>query len=93
MDSLFHNRGSRANLFASAVSPRQDFVMAAASVVQSDETSREYVAYLLVKMIDDAEDHPKRNRKQILDLYAECAIAVRNPAQRRRLPQVSQVVT
>jgi hypothetical protein len=57
--------------------------MAGAPVVQSGEHSREYVAFLLLQMIDEAEDHPKRNRKQILDLYAECMMAVRSPVQRR----------
>jgi hypothetical protein len=57
--------------------------MAEASVEHSGEPSPEHIAYLLMKMIDAAEDHPKRNRKQILDLYAECVMAIRNPNQRR----------
>jgi hypothetical protein len=53
-----------------------------AEVVQTGESSREYVAYLLLKMINEAEDNPRRTRRQILDLYAECIMAIRNPAQR-----------
>ena len=57
--------------------------MAEPSVVQGGEASREYVAYLLLKMINEAEDNPKRSRQHILDLYAECMMTVRNPLQRR----------
>jgi hypothetical protein len=57
--------------------------MAEAQVDQAGDASREYVAFLLLKMINEAEDNPKRTRKQILDLYSECMITVRNPVQRR----------
>jgi hypothetical protein len=54
------------------------------SAVHIGENSPEYVAFLLMDRVNNAEDHPKRNRQQILDLYAECALAVREP--RLRLP-------
>ena len=57
--------------------------MAEAPVVEKGGSSPEYIAYLLMKIINEAEDNPKRNRKQILDLYSECMVAVRNPVQRR----------
>jgi hypothetical protein len=65
--------------------------MAEAPVVHSGENSREYVAFLLLQLINEAEDNPKRNRKQILDLYAECVMAVRSPVQRRAKVQAKAI--
>ena len=48
-------------------------------VVHVGENTPEYVAYLLLGLINVAESHPKRTRQQILDLYAECLTAVQQP--------------
>jgi len=54
-------------------------------VVHISENSPEYVTYLLMGVVNAAEDHPQRKRKEILDLYAECLVTVRNPSSRKKL--------
>ena len=48
-------------------------------VVHIGENSPEQVALKLYLMIDGAEEHPKRTRRQILDLYSECLYTVTHP--------------
>jgi hypothetical protein len=52
------------------------------TVVHIGENSPEYVAFMLMDRVNNAEANPKRTRQQILDLYAECVLAVREPRQR-----------
>jgi hypothetical protein len=52
------------------------------TVVHIGENSPEYIAYLLMDRVNNVEDHPKRNREQVLDLYAECLRTVKNPVGR-----------
>ena len=55
-----------------------------APIVHIGENSPEYVALLLMNLINGAEKHPQRTRKDILDLYAECLLAVRSPHDREK---------
>ncbi len=58
--------------------------MAESSVVHIGENSPEEVAYKLMKDIYAAEDkyNKGRSRDEILNLYAECLLAVRSPQTR-----------
>ena len=53
--------------------------MADKPVVHIGENSPEHIAFLLMDRVNNAEDHPKRTRQQILDLYAECLHTVNMP--------------
>lgn len=55
-----------------------------APIVHIGQNSPEYIAYLLMADVNGAESHPKRTREQILNLYAECILAVRVPASRKK---------
>lgn len=64
--------------------------MADAPVVHIGENSPEEVALKLLRMIADVEkkrlfhsNEPMADRKYILDTYAECLKAVRNPTSAR----------
>jgi len=46
------------------------------------ENSPEQVALKLLEKVNLAEEHPERDRDEILDLYAECLLAVRKPEDR-----------
>jgi hypothetical protein len=54
----------------------------AAPVVHIGENASELVALKLFEKIETAEAQPYRTRAQILDLYAECLLAVRDPVGR-----------
>ncbi len=59
--------------------------MADEKAVQTSETSSEEVAFKLMGHIQHVEGQKGsgiKDRKSILDLYAECLLAVRNPAAR-----------
>jgi hypothetical protein len=56
--------------------------MADAPVVHIGENSPEYVAFMLMDRVNAAEKHPTQTRRQILDLYAECLLAVTQPHRR-----------
>jgi hypothetical protein len=58
--------------------------MANDSVVHIGENSPEEVAYRLFNLIEIREGTKAQKRKEIIDLYAECVMAVREP--RLRLP-------
>ena len=53
--------------------------MSDAPVIYFGESSPEAVAFKLYDKVELAESHPKRTRQQILALYSECLLAVRNP--------------
>ena len=59
-----------------------------APVVHIGENTPEYVALLLMRTIDEAEGSPKRDRNQILALYADCLRATKgirvDPVPQRR---------
>ena len=64
----------------------------AAPVVHIGENSPEQIAYKLLLLIASKEgkllegsysDHATADRKWLLDTYAECLLAVRNPATRK----------
>jgi hypothetical protein len=59
--------------------------MADQATVHIGENSPEYVALLLMREVFGAENPQSLNRKQILDTYAECLNAVRNPHVRVRM--------
>lgn len=52
--------------------------MADNAVIHLGENSPEHVAFKLFTFINDGENN--RDRAAVLDLYAECLLAVRNPA-------------
>jgi hypothetical protein len=56
--------------------------MADAPAVHIGENSPEFVAFRLMGLILSGEQsaEPRRTRKEILDLYAQCLLAVRRPA-------------
>ena len=56
--------------------------MADAPVVHIGENSPEEVAYKLFRTVISAEDPPKKDKKYILDTYAECLQTVRLPHTR-----------
>ena len=56
--------------------------MADAPVVHIGENSAEYVAYRLMKDIQNATEAFKLPADQLLDLYGACLMAVKNPHQR-----------
>jgi hypothetical protein len=64
--------------------------MADNTVVHIGENSPEQVAYTLLRDIANIEQRPlfhdprAADRKWILDTYAECLIAIRNPVGRGR---------
>jgi hypothetical protein len=66
--------------------------MAGDTVVHIGENSAEEVALKLFHIIESREPTKAKNRKEILDLYAECALAVREPRHRlgtpRKLPSL-----
>jgi len=61
----------------------------AAPVVHIGENSPEQIAYKLLLLIASKElegsynDHATAGRKWLLDTYAECLLAVRNPTTRK----------
>jgi hypothetical protein len=60
--------------------------MADAPVVHIGENSPEEVALKLFRLIRDLQgDQKPKDKKAILDLYAECLNAVQNPSYRVRL--------
>jgi hypothetical protein len=48
-------------------------------VIHIGENSPEEVAFKLFMLIQSHEGNKARNRKELLDLYAECLRTVRNP--------------
>jgi hypothetical protein len=58
--------------------------MTDAPVIHLGENSPEQVALKLYDKIEIAERNPPRKKDQILDLYAECLLAVRNPLGRAK---------
>ena len=56
--------------------------MADQTVVHLGENSPEQVAYKLLERIAAYENWSTFDRKKLLDTYAECLFAVRNPANR-----------
>jgi hypothetical protein len=56
--------------------------MADAPIVHIGENSPENIALKLFDRVEIAEGHPNRAKEGILDLYAECLLAVKNPAGR-----------
>jgi hypothetical protein len=56
--------------------------MADNDTVHIGENSPEYVAYRLMQLIADTENNIKRDRKWILDTYAECLLTVHAPGNR-----------
>jgi hypothetical protein len=59
--------------------------MADAPVVHIGENSREEVAYKLMSLIRHNDGSPPKDKKGILDLYAECLNAVQFPQARVRV--------
>ena len=57
--------------------------MASEPVIHIGENSPEQVAYKLSKEVLSVEDHKKWTRQLILDAYAECLLAVRDPLNTR----------
>jgi len=56
--------------------------MADAPVVHIGENSPEEVAFKLMRLIQSREGNPAKDKKGILDLYAECLNTVQGPRQR-----------
>ena len=52
------------------------------AVVHIGENSPEEVAYKLMRLVREAEDFQPNTRAHLLDLYAECLLAVKTPAAR-----------
>lgn len=50
--------------------------------ITAGSISKEYVAYLLTNDILAHENPPKRDRKLVLDLYAECLQTIHGPGGR-----------
>jgi len=52
------------------------------TIVHMGQNSPEYVAYRLFQDVRIVEEPPKATKKWILDTYAECLNAVRQPVNR-----------
>lgn len=54
------------------------------AVVHIGENSPEHVALKLYERVNAVENQANNTRERILDLYAECLLAVREPLDRLR---------